>query len=657
MPKASIVITCYNLGSYLEEALASALAQTCPDFDVILVDDGSTDPATIALLDRLPPHPRLRVLRSSNQGLARARNYGIAQSSAAYILPLDADDRILPDYLSRAIAILDTRLDVGFVGCHFRTFGEYQQEHRPARFDVPDELVENVVPVASVFRRACWEQLGGYALNMRGIEDWDLWLGILELGYRGEVVPEILFEYRVRPDSMMAHTRQPEVFQERMAELYERHRKLYDKHVREVLLGKDGQFARLLAHSHWLEQQRRSWERAAQERLGIIESRSKADARAVRRRFWWRRQVMRVQRVMAENPSASARARALAAGAARVVRRATWPNQQPPIAAQRNVPKPASNVTIVQTANHTQPGPHSRTAATTAVEPAPAQRVQPKTSLNPAQQGTALTIVDYYPIHPAPRYGHGKPLHPQILDALERGLSDYRQLLQSFLPLSQQLLQIPRAPDRQRPTEPAWIIGFFPGLDALILFGLVSTLKPRLFLEIGSGNSTKFAAKAKALNSPATRIVSVDPTPRVEVDQLCDEVIRAPLEAVDLGIFDEVEPGDIVFFDGSHRVFQNSDVTVFFLEILPKLKSGVYVHIHDILWPSDYPPGWEERYYSEQYMLGVLLLFGLDRFQIIFPSSYIAWYTDLTQIFEHIWHAPALKGIERHGGSFWLQKR
>jgi hypothetical protein len=268
----------------------------------------------------------------------------------------------------------------------------------------------------------------------------------------------------------------------------------------------------------------------------------------------------------------------------------------------------------------------------------------------------AIVLDDFYPINPMPRYGFGRPFPPKILEVLEQGLSEYQHMLESFRPFTHQLLQIARDPSPIHPEQPAWINGFLPGLDSLALFGLVSTLKPKLFLEIGSGNSTRFAARAKALNSPQTKIISIDPYPRVEIDQLCDEIVREPLEAVDLSVFEQLSAGDVLFFDGSHRVFQNSDVTVFFIDILPYLKSGVYIHIHDIVWPLDYPPGWEHRYYSEQYMLAMILLFGLKDFQIILPNSYIARCTELTHIFDDVWDAPALAGIERHGGSFWLRK-
>src|SRR5262249_52745235 len=562
---------CYNLGEFLGEALDSALRQTYPDFEIVLVDDGSTDPATVKYLDRLPAHPRLRMLRTPNKGLARARNHGIDNSSGVYILPLDPDDRILPHYLPRAVPILDSDPLVGFVGCHFRTFGVYEQEQRPAGYCLPDLLIENVVPVASVFRRSCWEQLGGYALNMRGIEDWDLWIGMLERGYYGEVLPEFLFEYRVRADSMMAHTRQPEIFRQRMATLYERHRDLYEAYRNDVLLGRDMQYARLLAHSHWLENQRRAWERVAHERLEVIDLLNARQGVLERRRIWWQRQNARLQRVMTENQSTTKRIQALAQGGSRVIRRKVrqyFLNRLP--SAQQDATLPAQHLVArnVQVAAKsdlqampTESAPpelmeHAHIYNLQAVvEPSDAtlddtgrannriksqsqdlaqavKRWGERRATDVKPPGNAIVLDDYYPIEPVPRYGYGKPFPPNLLATLNNGLLEYQQTLESFLPFLQQLLQIPRDPNPERPADPAWINGFFPGLDSLSLFGFVSTLKPKLLMEIGSGNSTKFAAKAKSLNSSHTRIVSIDPYPRVEIDRLCDEIVRSPLESV-----------------------------------------------------------------------------------------------------------------------------
>ena len=321
MTRVSVIITCYNLGEYLPEALDSALAQTHSDLEVVLIDDGSTDPATIRVLDNLSPHPRLRVFRTANQGVARARNYGIAQATGDYILPLDADDRIHPEYAARAAAILDANPDVAFVGCHYRTFGLRQVEYRPEEYRLPDMLVENVAPVSSMFRRNAWQEIGGYCPELNSIEDWDLWIGMLELRQPGMVIPEILFEYRIRSNSNLSHIRQPELYQQRMRLLYTRHARLYEHYRAEVLALKDRQFALQNAYVHWLEGQCRNWQNVAEERLALLEQHKRYTAVYERRRVWWLMQMRRVQRVLDTHPDPISRVKALTAGGLRVLRR------------------------------------------------------------------------------------------------------------------------------------------------------------------------------------------------------------------------------------------------------------------------------------------------------------------------------------------------
>lgn len=337
MTRISVIVTCYNLGEYLHEALKSALTQTHPDLEVVLIDDGSTDPETIRVLDNLAPHPRLRVFRTANQGVARARNYGITQATGTYILPLDADDRIHPDYAARAAKILDANPDVAFVGCHYRTFGLRQVEYRPAAYRLPDMLVENVVPISSMFRRIAWEAVGGYCPELNSIEDWDLWIGMFERGYRGEVLPDILFEYRVRANSNLSHIRQPELYQQRLQLLYTRHAALYETYRADVLALKDLLFARQIAYTHWIEEQCRVWQQVAKERLALIEQHQRGAAAREQRRAWWLMQIRRVQRVLDTHPDPVSRARALTAGGWRVLRHRLMPYMRR-VSARRKMP-------------------------------------------------------------------------------------------------------------------------------------------------------------------------------------------------------------------------------------------------------------------------------------------------------------------------------
>src|SRR5262245_25793619 len=122
-PKVSVVITCHNLGRYLDEAVDSVLAQSFQDFEIVVVDDGSTEDETRALLADYR-RPRTRVIRIDNRGLPGARNEGIRHTTGPYLCALDADDRLAPTYFEKAVAILDRDPSVAFVSHWLRTFGE-----------------------------------------------------------------------------------------------------------------------------------------------------------------------------------------------------------------------------------------------------------------------------------------------------------------------------------------------------------------------------------------------------------------------------------------------------------------------------------------------------------------------------------------------------
>ena len=256
-----------------------------------------------------------------------------------------------------------------------------------------------------------------------------------------------------------------------------------------------------------------------------------------------------------------------------------------------------------------------------------------------------------YPVRPRVRYGHGRPLHDGLLAVIAPHEVRYRNWMAVFLQYAPELSRIASRTDSLN--DPCWANDWIPALDAVGIYGFLASRNPKTYLEIGSGMSTKFARRAIRDHDLRTRIVSVDPSPRSGVDTLCDEVIRQPLEAVDQSLFASLGNEDMMFYDGSHVSFQNSDATVFFTEILPGTAQGVLIGVHDIFLPHDYPPGWLTRYYNEQYLLACYLLAG-DSLRIEFPAYYCSHRPELLRMLDPLWTSSALAGAERAGGAFWF---
>lgn len=260
-----------------------------------------------------------------------------------------------------------------------------------------------------------------------------------------------------------------------------------------------------------------------------------------------------------------------------------------------------------------------------------------------------------YKVSFEPRYGHGKPPHPGLYELIDRKRDTYRNLLRGLLAYQPIFAQIKDAKAETDANQPAWNNSFLPGLDIVTIYGMLAHFRPAQYVEVGSGNSTKVAAKAIRDQGLATRITSIDPYPRAEIDQLAQTIVRKPFENTDFSFLYELKANDILFIDNSHRVLPNSDSTVFFLEVLPRLAPGVIVHIHDIYLPYDYPQFMCDRAYSEQYMLAAFILANPEKYETILPNYFISQDAELSGILQPLWQQPALQGVETHGGSYWLR--
>jgi glycosyltransferase involved in cell wall biosynthesis len=201
MAKVTVAIPCYNHGEFLLETLASVQAQTFDDYEIVIVDDGSTDPVTCELLGGLQ-QPKTRVIRTGNQGVSAARNRAISEAAGEYILPLDADDMIESTYLEQAVAVLDAQQDVAVVFGERLMFGEQEGVSPLPDYEPRKLLVENLIYPAAMFRKSDWQIVGGYCDAMvHGWEDWEFWISMSCLNKRVVKLPETLFIYRVRSSS------------------------------------------------------------------------------------------------------------------------------------------------------------------------------------------------------------------------------------------------------------------------------------------------------------------------------------------------------------------------------------------------------------------------------------------------------------------------
>jgi glycosyltransferase involved in cell wall biosynthesis len=204
--RMSIVMPCFNHGKFLPEAVASVTKIGRDDIELIVVDDGSTDEETVEEVDKLVAQG-IRVIWQGNNGPAGARNAAIRASQGAYIFPLDADDRLRSGWIDSAIAILDSDAQVGVVYGDAQCFGTRTDHWRVGPFEADKLLNWNFIHASALYRRSVWEQNSGYDLTiLRGLEDWDFWLGAMEHGWRFAYMPEVFFEYRQAAQSLTTST-------------------------------------------------------------------------------------------------------------------------------------------------------------------------------------------------------------------------------------------------------------------------------------------------------------------------------------------------------------------------------------------------------------------------------------------------------------------
>ncbi|GHA49330.1 hypothetical protein GCM10007103_32680 [Salinimicrobium marinum] len=200
----SIIVPSYNQAEFLKDSLNSVLEQSYSNWECIIIDDGSEDDTSIVAKKWCEKDVRFRFFSISNGGLSNARNFGIAQAEGIFILPLDADDKISPEYLELAIKAFEETPELKLVYCLAAKFGKVDEPWSLPPFSLINLSRKNMIFSSAVFKKDDWVKIGGYDLSMRyGWEDWEFWISLLKNGGKVEQLNITGFFYRIRENSMM----------------------------------------------------------------------------------------------------------------------------------------------------------------------------------------------------------------------------------------------------------------------------------------------------------------------------------------------------------------------------------------------------------------------------------------------------------------------
>ncbi len=232
MDKVSVIMPCFNDGEYIAEAVSSVLNQTYPDVQLVIVDDGSTDEKTVKLIENIDAPDILKLKTGGNSGPSAARDMGIRACSGKYILPLDSDDKIEPDYIKKAVEAIENDENIGLVYCHADLFGEESGKWELPDYSLKQMLLNNVVFVTALFSKEDYLSCGGFRTNLEhGLEDYDFFLSILQSGKDIVQLEGTYFHYRIKPASRTTRFKEDiSSVKEAYRIIYEGHPALYEKY-------------------------------------------------------------------------------------------------------------------------------------------------------------------------------------------------------------------------------------------------------------------------------------------------------------------------------------------------------------------------------------------------------------------------------------------
>ena len=228
--KVSIIVTCYNQERYITNTIKSINAQTYKDWECIIIDDGSTDRSRQCIEVFLKSDSRFRYIYQNNQGVCWARNRGAEVANGEYILFVDGDDLISPEYVSLCVDKLDADKNVKVVASNYRKFGLYRKNFVLEPYSIGKLMGHNLFVITSMFRKTDFERTGGFTTTMdKGLEDWDFWLSLLEDGGDVAYLEGFHFFYRIRSGARNKRMRDEKELELVRQQLWANHKDLYSK--------------------------------------------------------------------------------------------------------------------------------------------------------------------------------------------------------------------------------------------------------------------------------------------------------------------------------------------------------------------------------------------------------------------------------------------
>ncbi|RZJ99928.1 MAG: glycosyltransferase family 2 protein, partial [Flavobacterium sp.] len=233
-PFISVIIPCYNDGLYLPETVKRLSLQSYKHFEILVVNDGSTDTHTLKVLKELEAK-NIRVLHKENGRMSSARNHGVKHAKGSLIAALDADDYFAPSFFEKAVEILAQKKEIGVVTSYIKLFGEVNKTAKPRGGNEFNFLFSNQCPACAMVRKDCWDEVNGYDEAMKnGYEDWEFYIRITQKKWLIHVIPEILLYYRQTKKSVHKNDTLPHRH-ELVSYIVEKHKNWYIEKLKELI--------------------------------------------------------------------------------------------------------------------------------------------------------------------------------------------------------------------------------------------------------------------------------------------------------------------------------------------------------------------------------------------------------------------------------------